>query len=885
MFEPRPPRRTPFRTTLALLLGLWLALDAGIVVPSAAAAPFTVTKSADTTDGICDADCSLREAVVAANAAPGADTITVPAGTYVLTGAGNEDLGASGDLDIRGSVTLTGAGTGATIIDGGEIDRIFDIVESAAVTVSAMTLQHGHVADGDTQGGGAILWNEPESGKTLDLHLTSVVITDNHAGNGDGGGILIEQDKPASATVTITNSTISNNTMNDGDGGGLHLCCENLTVTISDSTIDGNTAVEDPNVAGTNGEGGGIYHCCTDTTLTVTDSTISNNTGPTQGGGLYACCGVANDTLVTVERTTVSGNSALGPAAIQGSGGGIEGEGAVVLVNSTLSGNHARRDGGGIENEDVLVMRNVTIAGNDAGRGGGFFEDGIATTLANVLFAGNVVLPSTPSNCGIAIGTDPFVSEGGNLSSDATCALAGIGDRTNLDPALTPLADNGGPTLTHALAADSPAVDGGRDASCQSVDQRAQPRPTDGDSNGTAACDVGAFELGAVLENCTNGVDDNGNGLVDCVDLDCAGKSFCPERCDNCVDDDGNGASDRDDLDCALNADGGETGVGDPKGRGKLMVKCGAAIAKAGAKIAAKRQTALQKCLARLSTCVQKKPGDAGCLAKAGTKCPQDLAALVTLGAKARASIVNACDPLTSDEIRLASGFGYDSEAGLCANLGAPTVTTAEGVAECVTVSHACTADRLVAVETPRVRGLLGLGGLNPESILPCLAGFPTGNAAGLDDRGKVIEACQQTIRKAGAKLVAGTRKLARSCADAVFACHQLKPTDPQCLTKAAVGCAKADAKITKLESAIGAAIVKKCGADEVAPSELLGASGAGFQADASLCKALGVPALDGAASLATCLTRHHECRARQLLDRELPRSGELLTTGGIAFP
>ncbi len=190
-----------------------------------------------------------------------------------------------------------------------------------------------------------------------------MVVTHNDAGSGidGGGGIRIAQDEPTSSLVTITNSTISDNTMEDGDGGGLHLCCGKLTVMISGSTITGNSAAEDPNVPGLNGEGGGIYHCCDDTSLTVADSTISDNDGPTQGGGIYTCCGLGFNTQLVLERTTVSGNRALGPGTSQGNGGGIEGEGAVTLINSTLSGNHARRDGGGVDNEDVLVMQNVTI--------------------------------------------------------------------------------------------------------------------------------------------------------------------------------------------------------------------------------------------------------------------------------------------------------------------------------------------------------------------------------------------------------------------------------------------------------------------------------------------------------------------------------------------
>lgn len=365
-----PHRFARAHTSVVLVAIAAAALTVLGAAAHAQATVFTVTTTADETDGPCTpADCSLREAVLAANAAPDADTIVLPAGTYVLTGAGGEDLAATGDLDLRGSVTIEGAGAATTIIDGGGVDRIFDIVESATVTIRNVTLRNGRVPDGDTQGGGALLWNEPDSGKSLDLHLDGVVVTGNFSGSSidGGGGIRIEQDQPASSVVTITNSIISANTMSDGDGGGLHLCCENLTVTISGSTITGNAAVEDPNVPDLNGEGGGIYHCCTDTTLTLTDTTVSDNDGPTDGGGIFTCCGVAENTLLTLERSTVSGNRALGTGTSQGSGGGIEAEGAVTLADSTLSGNHARRDGGGIDNEDVLVMRNVTIAENEGG--------------------------------------------------------------------------------------------------------------------------------------------------------------------------------------------------------------------------------------------------------------------------------------------------------------------------------------------------------------------------------------------------------------------------------------------------------------------------------------------------------------------------------------
>src|SRR5258705_13432535 len=114
--------RTQLSATLAAFA---LALAAG----AAGANVYIPTKVADTNDGACNSDCSLREAIVAANAHPGADVILLKAGTYALTRSGaGEDAAAFGDLDILDDVTLLGDGAQSTLIDGLSQDRVLHVL-------------------------------------------------------------------------------------------------------------------------------------------------------------------------------------------------------------------------------------------------------------------------------------------------------------------------------------------------------------------------------------------------------------------------------------------------------------------------------------------------------------------------------------------------------------------------------------------------------------------------------------------------------------------------------------------------------------------------------------------------------------------------------------
>jgi CSLREA domain-containing protein len=365
-------------------------------VSPAQAATFNVNKTADTADGTCDADCSLREAILAANAAAGADTITLPAGTYTLTIAGvDEDASATGDLDITDDLTINGAGAGTTIIQacdssGGPcvgIDRVIHIPTST-VGLSGVTIRNGNV----TSSGGGIFGSTGSS-----LTLTNSTVTGNTAFD-HGGGILID------GALTLTGSTVSNNTANsdasgDGNGGGIYIWPGNNTVTLTNSTISGNSAffgggyytdgsssvtLTDSTISGntSSSTGGGIFH--NGGTLTLTNTAVSSNTAGASGGGIRLSGGVT----ASLTGSTVNGNLSSGT----NNGGGIHllGVGTTAtLTDSVVSGNTAYR-GGGIYNEATLTLTGSTVSGNTATQhGGGIINDGTLTAI-NTTLSGNM---------------------------------------------------------------------------------------------------------------------------------------------------------------------------------------------------------------------------------------------------------------------------------------------------------------------------------------------------------------------------------------------------------------------------------------------------------------------------------------------------------------
>src|SRR5262245_4368575 len=187
-------------------------------------------------------------------------------------------------------------------------------------------------------------------------------------------------------------------------------------------------------------------------------------TRPGQGGGIYNYRGT-----VTITNSTLNGNSAS-------RGGGIYNDFAATatMTNCTLSGNTAGGSpnviydgtGGGIWNAQTLTMTNCTLSGNSATTHGGGVYNGINGSAATILKIGSTILNAGPSGENIyndnAFYPATVVSLGYNLSSDNGGGyLTATGDRSNTDPRLGPLQNNGGPTFTHLPAANSPAIDAG----------------------------------------------------------------------------------------------------------------------------------------------------------------------------------------------------------------------------------------------------------------------------------------------------------------------------------------------------------------------------------------------------------------------------------------
>jgi len=231
-----------------------------------------------------------------------------------------------------------------------------------------------------------------------------------------------------SGNLSITNSALTGNA-SGAQGGGIQNA-PGSTLNLTKSTLIGNSAVV----------GGGIENRGT---ATILKSTFSGNVATTgRGGGLYQ----AGNSAAEIADSTFSGNS-----AVAGGGGISKFGGSLSMTNSTVSNNSTNGTGGGIQNQfGSAFISNSTISGNSAVNGGGL-RSSSATVLINSIVSGSISSGDISASGGTLSGSN-------NLIEDGTGVLA---DTITGDPLLGPLADNGGPTQTHALLPGSPALTAG----------------------------------------------------------------------------------------------------------------------------------------------------------------------------------------------------------------------------------------------------------------------------------------------------------------------------------------------------------------------------------------------------------------------------------------
>ena len=342
--------------------------------------------------------CSLREAIIEANATAGTDTIMVPAGTFTLTlarNAADHHTSQQGTLEVQDSVNIIGAGQNTTIIQGGttlatSVDKVIsfnqdiDSFTNASVSVSNLTIQNGNnrgnccvLADGfggafdfDTGGNGT-----PGTGNAT-LTMTNVTIQNNAITNGQGGGFTMFNTLNGTGFATLTNVIVQNNdatAVNDasatccGDGGGGVIDARSHIV-MSNVQVLGN---QTHSLGGVNPVGGGLFFAGqhTQPQSHITGGSISNNSATGNGGGL-----LTNASVLIDGGTVISGNSSgsAGPSADNSGGGGIVNDSAdgMTLTQVTITGNTTAGNGGGIYTGDTgtgagaVSIQFSRIAGN-----------------------------------------------------------------------------------------------------------------------------------------------------------------------------------------------------------------------------------------------------------------------------------------------------------------------------------------------------------------------------------------------------------------------------------------------------------------------------------------------------------------------------------------
>jgi hypothetical protein len=500
-----------------MILGFILALSACLVAITLALFGQVRTVRADTLcvrpGGAGGCFASIQSALSAAGAG---DLIRVAHGSYFENVAISKTVTLQGgwapDFSIRDttqfSSTILPADNTKSVVS---IQGQFGDPSAVAPTLDGFVITGGRADLGSNHGGG------------LSIRDSNALVISNTIKNNVafllGGGVWVQRGAP----VLQGNQIMDNQSIGlgqDAHGGGVQL--ENTQAALIDNLILGNI------ISGTQVYGGGVEVSGSGAGLVVLrrNRFISNTatTGSNSLGGAIAVLSgqaLMEDSIV-ISNTAVTGggifiggsltgqsNLIQGNRALQGGGGFlINATGSISLTNSAAIANLAGGDGGAILNSGVISISNVTVSGNTAGgMGGGIANlnlvnlssatvsdnasaDGAGLFNANTLITLNSLIAlNHGDNC-----LGGLFSLGHNLEDGGTCALGHTTDLSNTASSLGPLREYGSLALAHPLAADSPAIDAGDNAACAPFDQRGVSRPIDGDGDGQAVCDIGAYE-------------------------------------------------------------------------------------------------------------------------------------------------------------------------------------------------------------------------------------------------------------------------------------------------------------------------------------------------------------------------------------------------------
>ena len=472
-----------------------------VSITAAHAATITVTHYTDPPPGACDpAHCSLREAVMAANASPGADTIVLEGGTYTLTiqdasEAADGTDASQGDLDVTDDLTLrvplrlgniatidagarfsVGAG-GITVSTPGTTARVFHVV-SASLAMDAVEITGGSadmgagilVEDGSLNAGVSVKGNVASgtccgggiAAIRSNVDLTGTLVWNNAVAQCCGGGVYNE-----SSSITANHAAqIVDNHAFGCCGAGIHNWTDpsagrNATLTMTNSSFTGNDVRDCCGGAIYNEQGGPVSVTLTDVlfmnnrasddccggalyskpgaTVTVTDSRLKGNT-------TAACCGGAiyNRGTLWLERSSITNNSVVNCC-----GGGLAAVGAAsssTLTNVTVSSNSGGTEpgqpalpsaGGLYLDGGQMQLTHVTVANNSGSNGASGVANGdVGGASQGTLTMGRSIVAD---NAGAPQCLGTITSQGYNIASDSSCTLTQASDRPATNPQLGPL--------------------------------------------------------------------------------------------------------------------------------------------------------------------------------------------------------------------------------------------------------------------------------------------------------------------------------------------------------------------------------------------------------------------------------------------------------------